>query len=613
MVKRKKQQRRGKIITMLLVFSMVMTCFPTVSKAASTDSPEQQFRQLYLELLESGDSSQQDITDLNLPYMTCYNIMQEVKQNEGFVAYQCYIGYNLLEPDEIVNDGGQQRLLKFHMSQSDEGFQQRYAQVKKIIEQVQKNLDDKMTDLDKLLWIHEYVVEHIYYNNTNEVSGHLGGTTFVQGYGVCEGYARAMMLFLKAENIPCKTVDGGAHEWVAVEIDGEWYHVDPTWDDTCSGSVGTHYFLLRNDDEFINTLTRKHDQWTAGSAIEQSTNTISTSTEYADWYVHNVWNKMYYYEGYWYYILDNAVRKNNIQGTNESVIYEGKNLTISGLEEGILEISSSMGKSQLDLSENAVTEAPTKVVTPTATVTSPATIPPTATVPPITTIPPTATVTPVTTILPTATIPPVITIPPTVTVAPTATVPPTATVSPTVMVTPVTTTPPTATVTPITTISPTATVTPITTIPPTATITSTVTVPLVATTIPTATVTTVPTITEKPTVTVKPTVALTPNTTKKIKVGKPVIKSVTNKKGKKVKVVLKKKVSGASGYEIKYSTDKKFKKSVKTVRFTGTSKTINKLRKNKTYYVKVRGYKKNSNGNRSYGPYSSVKKVKIKK
>ena len=76
---------------------------------------------------------------------------------------------------------------------------------------------------------------------------------------------------------------------------------------------------------------------------------------------------------------------------------------------------------------------------------------------------------------------------------------------------------------------------------------------------------------------------------------------------------MKKKVAGAAGYEIKYSTNKKFKKSVKTVRFTGKSKTISKLKKNKTYYVKVRAYKKDANGNKVYGKYSKIKKIKIKK
>ena len=105
----------------------------------------------------------------------------------------------------------------------------------------------------------------------------------------------------------------------------------------------------------------------------------------------------------------------------------------------------------------------------------------------------------------------------------------------------------------------------------------------------------------------------TSSSSQKAKSRIPVIKSVTNKKGNKVKIVLKKKIAGADGYELVYSTDKKFKKSVKKVNFKGTSKTISKLRKNKIYYIKVRAYKKNASGKKVYSYYSNIKKVKIKK
>lgn len=101
--------------------------------------------------------------------------------------------------------------------------------------------------------------------------------------------------------------------------------------------------------------------------------------------------------------------------------------------------------------------------------------------------------------------------------------------------------------------------------------------------------------------------------TKVTKPGKVTVKSVTNASSKKIKVTLKKKVSGAKGYEIKYTTDKNFKKSVKTATTTKTTKTISKLTKNKTYYVKVRAYKLDSAGNKVYGSYSKAIKVTIKK
>lgn len=89
------------------------------------------------------------------------------------------------------------------------------------------------------------------------------------------------------------------------------------------------------------------------------------------------------------------------------------------------------------------------------------------------------------------------------------------------------------------------------------------------------------------------------------------ISKVTNVKGRKIKVKIKK-VSGYK-FQIKVSTSKKFKKSVKTYKTSKTTYTTKKkFTKGRTYYVKVRTYKK-IDGKTYYGKWSKVKKVKIKK
>ena len=91
--------------------------------------------------------------------------------------------------------------------------------------------------------------------------------------------------------------------------------------------------------------------------------------------------------------------------------------------------------------------------------------------------------------------------------------------------------------------------------------------------------------------------------------GKPTIKSVTSTKANTAKVTLSKKVSGASGYQVQYATNSKFT-GAKTKKFTATSVTLTGL-SNKTYYFRVRAYKKN--GSKAvYGKWSSAKKVAVK-
>ncbi len=151
---------------------------------------------------------------------------------------------------------------------------------------------------------------------------------------------------------------------------------------------------------------------------------------------------------------------------------------------------------------------------------------------------------------------------------------------------------PTATPTVSPTVSPTATPT----VSPTATPTATPTVSPAAT--PTVSPSVTPT--EKPKVT-----PISVNRLERVVVG-----TVKNIRGRKV-VVKWKNVVGISGYQIQYATNKKYKKAKKTV----TQKkqyVIKKLRKKKTYYIRVRAYTV-YNGKTVYGRWSKVKRVKIKK
>ena len=94
------------------------------------------------------------------------------------------------------------------------------------------------------------------------------------------------------------------------------------------------------------------------------------------------------------------------------------------------------------------------------------------------------------------------------------------------------------------------------------------------------------------------------------KPGRAVIKSLKNVKKNKMKITLKK-MKSVTGYQIRYCVNKKFQ-GYTTKNTKKRNVTIKKLKKNKTYYVKARAYKK-VNGMKTYGKWSKVKKVKIKK
>lgn len=100
----------------------------------------------------------------------------------------------------------------------------------------------------------------------------------------------------------------------------------------------------------------------------------------------------------------------------------------------------------------------------------------------------------------------------------------------------------------------------------------------------------------------------------KVTVKKTTLKSAKNAKGKKLVVKWGKNTAG-NGYQVQYSTSKKFANGNKTKTISKnktTSLTIKGLKKKKTYYVRIRTYKKVA-GKTYYSSWSSVKKAKINK
>ena len=88
---------------------------------------------------------------------------------------------------------------------------------------------------------------------------------------------------------------------------------------------------------------------------------------------------------------------------------------------------------------------------------------------------------------------------------------------------------------------------------------------------------------------------------------------IANQKGRKLSVTWKKQKK-ISGYQIQYSTGKTFAKGTKMTNIVKSSDkaVIKKLKKGKTYYVRIRSYQK-SGSKKTYSAWSSYTKAKIKK
>ena len=125
-----------------------------------------------------------------------------------------------------------------------------------------------MSDYDVVKTLHDYLVTHCDYDyrvdigNMPFVSYQAEGA-LLKGAAVCGGYAKAYEILLDAAGIPNVTITGyagGYHAWNLVEVDGEWYHVDATWDDptTRGGDYVRYTYFLKSDKVMV---SRSHRNW----------------------------------------------------------------------------------------------------------------------------------------------------------------------------------------------------------------------------------------------------------------------------------------------------------------------------------------------------------------
>lgn len=94
------------------------------------------------------------------------------------------------------------------------------------------------TDLEKVIWMHDWLINNARYDEDYLQYSSWG--VLMEGCGVCDSYSKAYSRLLNALGIPVKRVCVTAmrHAWNAVQLDGEWYMVDCTWDDPLiSGST----------------------------------------------------------------------------------------------------------------------------------------------------------------------------------------------------------------------------------------------------------------------------------------------------------------------------------------------------------------------------------------
>lgn len=130
------------------------------------------------------------------------------------------------------------------------------------------------SDVEKVKAVNDYIVSNTAYTDNTKASPHSAYTVLAEHGGVCQGYALLAHSMLQKLGIETQYIVGyvgqEGHAWNLVKLNGQWYHLDTTWNDPVpdrKGAIRYQYFLV--DDR---TMARDHT-WVAAD-YPKATSTI---------------------------------------------------------------------------------------------------------------------------------------------------------------------------------------------------------------------------------------------------------------------------------------------------------------------------------------------------
>lgn len=140
------------------------------------------------------------------------------------------------------------------------------------------------SDLEKLLFLHDYIADWCTYDETltiRDAYSMLTGRT-----GVCQAYMLLYADLLNRIGIENTYAETTSHVWNVVKLNGEYYHIDITFDDPVGARIVSHdYFLVSTDQlyeaDVQNKAVGSHLDWASPVVSEED----CASTEYDSGYV----------------------------------------------------------------------------------------------------------------------------------------------------------------------------------------------------------------------------------------------------------------------------------------------------------------------------------------
>lgn len=166
---------------------------------------------------------------------------------------------------------------------ADDAYPSVASIVNKAVSQAKQETDG--SEYEMALYLHDWLLDQLEYDNSLKWSS--AESALTRGLGTCQAYESAYSKLLTVAGITNSetrdTYDG--HTWNAVKLDGKWYQVDCTWDDTSDnfyGDLDQRHLYFCITDELMAIAHKGHAK--IYTADEYATRSTSLKDNY---FVHN--------------------------------------------------------------------------------------------------------------------------------------------------------------------------------------------------------------------------------------------------------------------------------------------------------------------------------------
>ena len=201
-------------------------------------------------------------------YNNCLDDVKEIASNRNLLSninnyVHPYNSFNNIETE--YNNYGKITIKLKHAYTKEQ-----ITEINKKIKEIEKELfiDNKLSDVEKIKLVHDYIINNTTYDSDRSDKGIIKyksdiayGPLF-EHYAICGGYSDLMAIFLEDLKIKNYKISTDSHVWNAVNINGNWLHIDLTWDDPITSdksNIIDHKFLLIDTKKLLEIEPTQHN------------------------------------------------------------------------------------------------------------------------------------------------------------------------------------------------------------------------------------------------------------------------------------------------------------------------------------------------------------------